>query len=103
MASCSVHTRRWDNQAFALPTGILEDRIAKRAKFRLNGNRFRSFLRGRYRFTKLKLSQTLERVKVDMTKIFEKGQAYVALSRATSQSGLQITGLMSRRSWPTKE
>jgi ATP-dependent DNA helicase PIF1 len=36
--------------------------------------------------------QTLERVKVDMGRIFEKGQAYVALSRATSQSGLQITG-----------
>ena len=35
--------------------------------------------------------QTIERVKVDLGKIFEKGQAYVALSRATSQEGLQIT------------
>ena len=35
--------------------------------------------------------QTLERVKVDLGKIFEKGQAYVALSRATSQEGLQIS------------
>ena len=34
--------------------------------------------------------QTLERVKVDLGKIFEKGQAYVALSRATRQDGLQI-------------
>jgi ATP-dependent DNA helicase PIF1 len=34
--------------------------------------------------------QTLERVKVDMGRIFEKGQAYVALSRATCQAGLQI-------------
>ena len=34
--------------------------------------------------------QTLERVKVDLGKIFEKGQAYVALSRATCQQGLQI-------------
>lgn len=34
--------------------------------------------------------QTLERVKVDLGKIFEKGQAYVALSRATTQEGLQV-------------
>jgi ATP-dependent DNA helicase PIF1 len=34
--------------------------------------------------------QTLERVRVDLGKIFEKGQAYVALSRATSMEGLQI-------------
>ncbi|TVY35403.1 ATP-dependent DNA helicase [Lachnellula subtilissima] len=34
--------------------------------------------------------QTLERVKIDLKKIFEKGQAYVALSRATSQEGLQV-------------
>ena len=34
--------------------------------------------------------QTLERVKVDLGKIFERGQAYVALSRATCQEGLQI-------------
>lgn len=35
--------------------------------------------------------QTLDRVKVDLGKIFEKGQAYVALSRATRQDGLQIS------------
>ncbi|KAF6839724.1 mitochondrial dna helicase [Colletotrichum plurivorum] len=34
--------------------------------------------------------QTLERVKVDLGKVFEKGQAYVALSRATCQQGLQV-------------
>ncbi|KAL7285782.1 hypothetical protein ACG7TL_000891 [Trametes sanguinea] len=34
--------------------------------------------------------QTLQRVKVDLNKIFEKGQAYVALSRATSMDGLQV-------------
>ena len=36
--------------------------------------------------------QTLERVKVDLSRVFEKGQAYVAISRATSQSGLQVIG-----------
>jgi len=34
--------------------------------------------------------QTLERVKVDLGKVFEKGQAYVALSRATNLEHLQV-------------
>ena len=34
--------------------------------------------------------QTLERVKVDLGRVFEKGQAYVALSRATTKQGLQV-------------
>jgi len=35
--------------------------------------------------------QTLQRVKVDLGRVFEKGQAYVALSRATCQAGLQVS------------
>ncbi len=34
--------------------------------------------------------QTLERVKVDLRRTFEKGQAYVALSRATNMECLQV-------------
>ncbi|VDC01872.1 unnamed protein product [Peniophora sp. CBMAI 1063] len=33
---------------------------------------------------------TLERVKVDLARVFERGQAYVALSRATSMESLQV-------------
>lgn len=34
--------------------------------------------------------QTLHRVKVDLDRVFETGQSYVALSRATSMGGLQV-------------
>lgn len=41
--------------------------------------------------------QTLERVKVDLGRVFEKGQAYVALSRATTQQGLQVMRFDARK------
>ncbi|PGH03558.1 ATP-dependent DNA helicase PIF1 [Blastomyces parvus] len=41
--------------------------------------------------------QTLQRVKVDLGRVFEKGQAYVALSRATSKDGLQVSRFDPRR------
>lgn len=41
--------------------------------------------------------QTLQRVKVDLGKVFEKGQAYVALSRATTQAGLQVIRFDARK------
>ncbi|KAJ8462879.1 hypothetical protein ONZ45_g17775 [Pleurotus djamor] len=36
--------------------------------------------------------QTIDRLKVDLDGVFEKGQVYVALSRAVRPSGLQVTG-----------
>ncbi|THC88894.1 hypothetical protein EYZ11_011663 [Aspergillus tanneri] len=41
--------------------------------------------------------QTLQRVKVDLGRVFERGQAYVALSRATSKEGLQVTRFEPRK------
>jgi len=41
--------------------------------------------------------QTLEFVKVDLGKVFEKGQAYVALSRATHKEGLQVLNFDKRK------
>jgi ATP-dependent DNA helicase PIF1 len=41
--------------------------------------------------------QTLERVKVNLGRVFEKGQAYVALSRATCKEGLQVKGFDAKR------
>jgi ATP-dependent DNA helicase PIF1 len=41
--------------------------------------------------------QTLARVKVDLGKVFEKGQAYVALSRAVTQDGLQVLRFDSKK------
>lgn len=34
--------------------------------------------------------QTIQRVKVDLGRVFEKGQCYVALSRAATMEGLQV-------------
>lgn len=34
--------------------------------------------------------QTIQRVKVDLGRVFEKGQSYVALSRAATIEGLQV-------------
>ena len=36
--------------------------------------------------------QTIEHVKIDLRSVFEKGQSYVALSRAASLEGLQVLG-----------
>lgn len=36
--------------------------------------------------------QTLDKVKINLTRSFEKGMAYVALSRATHLGGIQVVG-----------
>lgn len=47
--------------------------------------------------------QTLPRVKVDLKRVFEKGQAYVALSRAVSREGLQVVNFDKNRVSAHKE
>jgi len=41
--------------------------------------------------------QTLQRVRIDLARTFEKGQAYVGLSRATSLDALQVLNFDSSR------
>ena len=41
--------------------------------------------------------QQMDRLKVNLAKVFEKGQAYVAISRATCTEGLQILNFDPRR------
>lgn len=41
--------------------------------------------------------QTLQMVKIDLSRIFENGQAYVALSRAVSRDGLQVINFRKER------
>ncbi|KAJ3554091.1 hypothetical protein NM688_g3284 [Phlebia brevispora] len=41
--------------------------------------------------------QTIQRVKIDLGRVFEKGQSYVALSRAASMDGLQVLRFEARK------
>ena len=47
--------------------------------------------------------QTLQRVKVDLRKIFEKGQLYVAISRCVSSKGLQVINFDRRKVFVDEE
>ena len=84
---------------FSLPDGTFRTMLCTPEDWRVEGNTKDELIANR-RQVPLILAwalsihkaqgQTLERVKVNLGRVFEKGQAYVALSRATSQSGLQV-------------
>lgn len=92
-------SRKWPLVRFSIADGTMRELLVQREQWKIelpNGEvqAFRSqiplILAWALSIHKAQ-GQTLERVKVDLGKIFEKGQAYVALSRATCQEGLQIT------------
>lgn len=91
-------SRKWPLVRFAVADGTSRDLLCQRESWKIelpNGevqasrNQVPLILAWALSIHKAQ-GQTLERVKVDLGKIFEKGQAYVALSRATCQEGLQV-------------
>lgn len=91
-------SRKWPLVRFAIADGTSRDLLCQRESWKIE------LPNGEVQASRLQVplilawalsihkaqGQTLERVKVDLGRIFEKGQAYVALSRATCQEGLQI-------------
>jgi len=91
-------SRKWPLVRFAIADGTSRDLLCQRESWKIE------LPNGEVQASRLQVplilawalsihkaqGQTLERVKVDLGKIFEKGQAYVALSRATCQEGLHV-------------
>jgi ATP-dependent DNA helicase PIF1 len=99
LRSMSAETSQlWPLVRFTTPTGLHVDRLVTREKwsFEAPDGEVQAYRRQIPLILAYAISihkaqgQTLSRVRVDLGRVFEKGQAYVALSRATSREGLQI-------------
>ena len=91
-------TQLWPVVRFTTATGLHVDRLVTRERwdFELPNGEVQAYRRQVPLILAYAISihkaqgQTLSRVRVDLGDVFEKGQAYVALSRATTREGLQI-------------
>ena len=94
----SADTQLWPLVRFTTATGLHIDRLVTREKwsFEAPDGEVQAYRRQIPLILAYAISihkaqgQTLSRVRVDLGRVFEKGQAYVALSRATCREGLQI-------------
>jgi ATP-dependent DNA helicase PIF1 len=97
-AMAAESTQLWPLVRFTTSNGLHIDRLMTREKwsFELPDGEVQAYRKQVPLILAYAISihkaqgQTLSRVRVDLGKVFERGQAYVALSRATSREGLQI-------------
>jgi ATP-dependent DNA helicase PIF1 len=98
LRAMSADTQLWPLVRFTTATGLHIDRLVTREKwsFEAPDGEVLAYRRQIPLILAYAISihkaqgQTLSRVRVDLGRVFEKGQAYVALSRATCREGLQI-------------
>ena len=104
-AQSAETTQLWPLVRFTAPSGLHIDRLVTREKwsFEAPDGEVLAYRRQVPLILAYAISihkaqgQTLSRVRVDLGKVFEKGQAYVALSRATCREGLQILRFDSKK------
>ena len=95
-----ISTRKWPLVRFHLPNGQTRDYLARPESWKtelpngeVQASRTQVPLILAWAMSIHKSQgQTLPCCKIDLNRVFEKGQAYVALSRATSLEGLQVLG-----------
>ena len=106
MRAMSAETSQlWPLVRFTTATGLHVDRLVTREKwsFELPDGEVQAYRKQIPLILAYAISihkaqgQTLSRVRVDLGNVFEKGQAYVALSRATSREGLQVLRFDARK------